>query len=319
MVERLDTALEDMIRGMESGRLAHAYLIQGDPRGDGVELVLRVLERAMPEDGATDAALNRRLRARTHPDVYWVEPESKSRRISLNQIQDMCRRLHDTSYEGGRRAGIIQFADRLGDEAANAFLKTLEEPPAQCLLFLVTEHPESLLPTIVSRCQQVLLHRPEAPESAPWLDDLLVILRRGAPGNTIHVFEMTAAIEDLLAREEKRIEEAEPKPEMEGEEARKVRDARIQSKLLEMRRSLLRHVMYWRRDVLFAVLGRTDQWHFTSEEEALSKQAEGLTRGQCERMLEEVERLNRRLESNLPVTFAVTAALLKQGLAAASA
>jgi DNA polymerase-3 subunit delta' len=91
--------------------------------------------------------------AEAHPDVRKLEPESKSRRILIEPFQEFCGFFFATSFkQGAVKTGIIFDADRLHTNAANAFLKTLEEPPANTLFILVTSNPGLLPATILSRC-----------------------------------------------------------------------------------------------------------------------------------------------------------------------
>jgi DNA polymerase-3 subunit delta' len=123
-----------------------------------------------------------------HPDLYVIEPESKSRRIIIEQVRELEHGLRlRASLAGGRKVGIIREADRLQPQAANAFLKTLEEPPAESLLLLVTAHPESLLDTIRSRCIRVTLLPGAGQEAAlrtPEETALLALLDRTAASNS---------------------------------------------------------------------------------------------------------------------------------------
>jgi len=88
-----------------------------------------------------------------HPDVHIVQPKSKSRQIVVEDIDEMILKLNQTTYHAhGYRFGLILQADRMNATAANKFLKTLEEPHSRTHIFLVTEHPSHLLPTVRSRC-----------------------------------------------------------------------------------------------------------------------------------------------------------------------
>ena len=98
-----------------------------------------------------------------HPDFHAIEPSSKLRRLLIEQIRDLEEALHRTPEKGSRKVAVIRDADRLMPQAANAFLKTLEEPPAGSLLLLTTELPEALLETIRSRCIAVVLHSMSRP------------------------------------------------------------------------------------------------------------------------------------------------------------
>ena len=139
------TAFEYLCRAHEQNRLAHAYLITG-PSGSGKELLaadLASLVNGTPAKNVFSA------KAR---DIFVARPESKSRRIVIGQIRDLEHALQMRASNGRRKVAIIPDADRLQTEAANAFLKTLEEPPKDSLLLLLSALPEALPETILSRC-----------------------------------------------------------------------------------------------------------------------------------------------------------------------
>ena len=123
----------------------------------------------------------RKIEDGNHADVFWVRPESKTRLIKIGQIvrreDSPARVLLDTvnlkPTESQHKIGIIVAADRMNEAAANAFLKTLEEPPARSLLILLTTEPQRLLETIVSRCLRLNFAgegpRQWAPAQMEWL------------------------------------------------------------------------------------------------------------------------------------------------------
>src|SRR5947209_5793207 len=117
------TALEFLRRAYEQNRLAHAYLISGPP-GSGKEML--AAEVASLVNG-TPAKEVFSAKAR---EIFIAGPESKSRRISIEQIRELEHTLQMRAANSRRKVAIISNADRLGDAAANAFLKTLEEPPS---------------------------------------------------------------------------------------------------------------------------------------------------------------------------------------------
>jgi DNA polymerase-3 subunit delta' len=138
-------ALEHLRRAHEQNRLAHAYLITGPP-GSGKQLLaadLASLVNGTPVEDVFSA------RAR---EISIARPESKSRRIVIEQIRELEHALQMRSPNGRRKVAIIPDADRLQPAAANAFLKTLEEPPNDSLLLLLSALPEALPDTILSRC-----------------------------------------------------------------------------------------------------------------------------------------------------------------------
>lgn len=141
-----ESALERLKTAWEAGRLAHAYLLSGGP-GSGMDwLTLQmaavILETPQPA---------------MHPDFHSVAPESKSRRIVIEQMRTMEQALQMKPMRGRTKVAVIHDADRLQPQAANAFLKTLEEPPPGCHIFLLSTLPEALMETIISRCIAVPL------------------------------------------------------------------------------------------------------------------------------------------------------------------
>ena len=158
-------ALEYLGRAHAAGRLGHAYLlVGGEAAFDLARQLAALVVRA-------DAA-----RVLTHPDVHVIEPESKSRRISIEQVRVLENALRlRASADGGRKVGLLREADRLTTQAANAFLKTLEEPPADCLLLLLSAQPESLMETILSRCVKVTLRAPADATAARTAEEISLL------------------------------------------------------------------------------------------------------------------------------------------------
>ncbi|HEY1873929.1 MAG TPA: DNA polymerase III subunit delta' [Steroidobacteraceae bacterium] len=157
----------------EAGRMPHALLIHESP-GTGGEwvatwaaaLVLCVRGKAAP---CGSCAACRRVAAFTHPDVLWLRPLEDSRQIRIEQVRELSAELALTSHGGGYKVGVIAPADALNRFAANALLKTLEEPPSRTLLILVASEPSRLPPTVLSRCQRLRIRAPARAESVTWL------------------------------------------------------------------------------------------------------------------------------------------------------
>lgn len=139
---------------IDAGRAAHGYLVVGDVNGDARELVDLVLAKLFP-DGREQIAEG------SHPDVAVLEPEGKKRIISVSSMRSrIVEPMEKTSFSGGWKAGVVVGADRMNESSANAFLKSLEEPPPKTIYFLLTDRPEAILPTIASRTQRVNLSIP---------------------------------------------------------------------------------------------------------------------------------------------------------------
>src|SRR5216117_2556547 len=146
------TALEYLRRAHEQNRLGHAYLITGSP-GSGKQLLAADLASLVNGTIARDVFS---AKAR---EIFVARPESKSRRILIEQIRDLEHALQMRAANGRRKVAIIPDADRLAVQAANAFIKTLEEPPKDSLLLLLSALPEALPETILSRCIVIPLAR----------------------------------------------------------------------------------------------------------------------------------------------------------------
>lgn len=151
----LDDAYTLISRAIDGGHAAHGYLIVGEVRGNGAELVGRILRKLFPGAEA-------QIEANSHPDIVTLEPEGKSRTISVDSIRErIVEPMSATAFSGGWKVGIIYGADRLNPQSANAFLKSLEEPTPKTMYLLVTDQPDGILPTIISRSQRVDLPLPE--------------------------------------------------------------------------------------------------------------------------------------------------------------
>src|SRR4051812_9426335 len=166
-------AIDYLSRAHERGRLGHAYLISGPP-GSGKRRLASDLSNLVTGVTSLDVF------ASQPPGVYLAEPESKSRRIVIDQVRALEHVLQMRSATGHRKVAIIAEADRLQPQAANAFLKTLEEPPNDSLLILLSGMPEVLPDTIISRCVAVPLAATEEPALSAEEEELIQLLGAAA-------------------------------------------------------------------------------------------------------------------------------------------
>jgi DNA polymerase-3 subunit delta' len=178
-------------RSLERGRLGHAYVFSGQDLSEleGIALTLAktlncqepVKRNGVPVD-CCDKCLNcQKIEHGNHADVFWVRPESKLRVIKMNQVvrrddspaRVLLEFVNLKPTESEYKIAIIVAADRMNEQSANAFLKTLEEPPAKSILVLLTTEPQRILETIFSRCLRLKFggdsQRPLSPAQMAWL------------------------------------------------------------------------------------------------------------------------------------------------------
>ena len=304
----VDRAYDLIERAVRAGRVANAYLLVGGVRGMAGELADRVLHLLF---GPGDL--------RVHPDIHRLSPAKKTRIISVDAMRErMIDPMEKTTFMGGWKAGVVLGADRLKTESANAFLKTLEEPPPRTLFLLLSERPEQLLPTIISRCQRIDLPDARAQQlEEPYRTQVLDVLagddltsvtaRAAAAAKLAAVLE---ALEELAASrvQEDLEEESSNAGEEVDDDALK---ALVSSRYRESRADFVATVMSWFRDLMAlcaaarrASLDGDDGGEVPLMNEprraVLERRARKITRAQAFRNVEAIESFATSLERNLP-------------------
>ena len=185
----LDEAFHLVERAFQTGRIANGYLICGDVDGNCCAFVDRALPLFFPENSPESFA--------SLPDIMRLEPSGKSRTIRVEDIRDrILEPMAQTAYAGGWKVGIIRGADRFQPAAANAFLKALEEPTPRTIYFLLTDSPDTIMPTILSRVQRI-----DLPREKGYLSDELKAQLDEALGITgaVKVFDRVVIADRLIA------------------------------------------------------------------------------------------------------------------------
>lgn len=177
----LQPALAQLEAARAAKRLGHGWLLAG-PVGIGklnlaLLLAQRLLARGAPGGPPADlpaaeavaAMRDRHTPVDHHPDLHWLFPEEEKRSISVEQVRDAAESLNLKSHGGGAKVVVIEPADGMTSSAANALLKTLEEPSDDTYLILLSHQPQRLPATIRSRCQRLNLARPSIDQLAAWV------------------------------------------------------------------------------------------------------------------------------------------------------
>ncbi len=168
-LERFPMLLEGLSRAALNGKLAHAYLVYGDDREMRLNFAKLLSQMAAcSEAGKTGKPCSvcescRKLAAGSYPELHLLRPSGKAYQIRVgeagvreeNTMRTFEEDFYLTSGYNLKKIGWIVDADRLNPASQNAFLKTLEEPPEDTMLILLTAHPEALLATTRSRCQML--------------------------------------------------------------------------------------------------------------------------------------------------------------------
>jgi DNA polymerase-3 subunit delta' len=153
---------------------AHAYLLHG-PAGIGKRALAERLmasllcQRPTPQGACGECKSCLLLKAGSHPDNYILEPEEADKAIKVDQVRDLVSFVVQTAQLGGRKVVLIEPVESMNINAANALLKSLEEPSGDTVLLLVSHQPSRLLPTIKSRCVQQACPLPGEAMSLDWL------------------------------------------------------------------------------------------------------------------------------------------------------
>jgi DNA polymerase-3 subunit delta' len=159
----------------QADRLSHGLLIHEAPGAGGNWLAKWVAQMALCQKPAAQAPCGacagcHRVATAQHPDLLVLQPLEESTQIKIEQIRELSEELSLTAHQGAYKVAVITPADTLNRFAANALLKTLEEPPPRTLLLLVVTQPSRLPATILSRCQRIRVRAPTRSEAVAWLE-----------------------------------------------------------------------------------------------------------------------------------------------------
>ena len=212
--QRFPLVMSSLRNARKSGRFAHAHLLissNPDFRMNFPAVLAMMAACPTPQDDGTPCQkceTCRQISDGVYPEVFLLAPSSKSRQITIGNSSDEPDTLrwfeslfHLSSLtSSGWKIGVVQDADTMNESAQNAFLKTLEEPPRQCIFILTTGRPSELLPTIRSRCQAIPLTDNKCVYKFPRCPDVpetLMKLQFHAKGDLVKAQECADALLDI--------------------------------------------------------------------------------------------------------------------------
>ena len=312
------TALEYLRRALQQNRLAHAYLISGLP-GSGKQQLAADLASLVNGTYPDDV-----FSAKAH-EIFVARHESKSRRILIEQIRDLEHALQMRARNGRRKVAIVSDADRLQPESANAFLKTLEEPPKDSLLLLLSALPEALPETILSRCIAIPLARDRQLEATDEEQKLLNVLQKvsheqrwtiqSAYGVAQEFQRLLRAVREKVKRETDEAlkqEQTRYKDATDGawlEEREQYYKGRAESLYLQRRAGLVDTLFAWWSDVLRSSNG-VAQRSLPDAQEETAALANRFSTAEILRRIRCVEELRDHLGRNIHEALAIEVAFL---------
>jgi DNA polymerase-3 subunit delta' len=265
-----------------------------------------------------------RIEAEAHADVHWLRPESKSRVVTVDQMRGLLRTLHLRPTEGAYKVAVLVAADRLNPAAANAFLKTLEEPPSKSLLLLLTSELGRMLDTVISRCLRLNFggsdDAADETPGPPWLLDFVERSARREAG-LLGRYRLLGVLLAELGRVREQVTEAlsARSPLVKYDEAAAdLRErwetelaAAIEAEYRRQRGERLRLLHRWLRDVWLVAAGMREAAPATPALAAAARVVgDRLAVGEAAANLGLMERTQRLLSSNVQEALALEVGLL---------
>jgi DNA polymerase-3 subunit delta' len=334
MAYTTERALELITGAHQRQRLAHALLISGAAGCGKERLAAQLIQLVNGQDqaqGGVDlfgAPVPVTVPPLDELESGWVRvlrPRMKSRRIGVDEIRDLERTLHLAAPTGACKVGVVIEADRMNDQASNAFLKTLEEPPQQTLLLLLTTNPQRLLPTILSRCVSIPLlgGRGLLAEGGAELVDALNRAAVRGFGTPIAAMHLKSTFTAALAQHRTAAEAAASAAEKEEiatyrdatdgawlKERKVFHEAAAAAEYLDSRSRLFDVLMAWMADLL-RMRTQAGGLDFPESAHSLASIANRETETQLLQRMDALESLRRTLDTNAFEPLAIEVGFLK--------
>ena len=323
-----DHLLKRLEPSLRQRRQSHAYLLCGPPHVGKMALALNLSQAVnclegpgVPCGSCTQCT---RIAKGHHADISILAPgqgeEGRSPRtvIGIDAIKEVIHRVSLKPFEGSTSVVIIDGAESMSDEAANALLKTLEEPPPQVMFLLLTANEDAVLPTIRSRCQSINL----VPLSKDKMVEQLITGHQTTPEQAEHLFRLSrgclgwaiSALADAQVLEQRQAD---------LEKIQETLDAGLETRFTyaneiatlfgtdrDAAKDLLALWLRWWRDLLLIKEGAEEFLHNTDHTEALKRQASGLSTAEIVQFINRLMQTLSNLDSNVSPRLAMEVLML---------
>ncbi len=323
---------------LANDRLGHAYMFVG---GDIETLELQAIELArtlnchspkaiskkgIPLDSCRECVACRKVATHNFPDLDIIRPESKSRVITVEQIRRIIQKVSLKATEGRYKVAIISSAERMPSVTINALLKTLEEPPDYTVFMLLTQHPEKIIDTVLSRCLRLNFEGETGihleNEDKNWLHSFVsmsVQTNEGLMGRyrllsslLIHLSSKRDTIEEIHQKASPLNQHEDIEPILRKRWEKEL-EATIESEYREQRSQFLAGLQWWMRDVWMMTMQQSKELlYFQDWADDSQSIAKRINADQALENLQSLETTQRLLETtNVQETLALEVGLLK--------
>ncbi|MGA2029255.1 MAG: hypothetical protein ABSG87_04180 [Verrucomicrobiota bacterium] len=324
-------------RSLARGRLGHAYLFAGEQLEE-LESLARMLAKTLNcqkpvkiggvrTDCCDECVSCQKIDNETYADVHWARPESKSRVVTIEQMRELMREIQLKPTEAEYKVTVIVAADRLNTQAANAFLKTLEEPPANSILVLLSTEPQRILETILSRCLRLNFSSEGARQlnesETEWLTQFGTVAAN-EPKSLFGRYRLLDALLRKLGEIRSRVDEnlsarspLEKYDDVEKDLRERWEDelaAAVEAEYRRQRADLLLLVQWWLRDVWLQTLDADRKLLNFPQVAGAEAVAQKITPRQALENLQTLEQTQRLLHTNVQEALALEVGLLKLNL-----
>ena len=323
-----DHLLKQLELSLQRQTHSHAYLLSGPPHVGKMAFAINLCQAVncfeKKGEPCGSCAQCIRIAEGHHADIKILAPgqgeEGRPARtmIGINEIKESLRRVHLNPFEGSTSVVILDGAEFMSDEGANALLKTLEEPPPQVLFLLLTTNEGAVLPTVRSRCQSLTL----VPLSKNKMVERLVNSHQTTPEQAEHLFRLSRgclgwaidALEDPQVLEQRQAD---------LEKIQETLDAGLETRFTyanevaalfgsdrDAAKDLLALWLRWWRDLLLIKEGAEDFLHNSDHTDALKTQASGLSTAEIMQFINRIIQTLSNLDSNANPRLAMEVLML---------